>query len=644
MTAKAGGDMKHVLTVCPYCGCGCGIYLQVEGDRITGAMPSFKHPVAQGRLCIRGWHAHELATSGKRITAPMVRRNGKLEPAAWPEALAAAAKGLAAAQGSPAAVGVLGSSRLTNEDNFALMRFARAALGTNNVDSASRAARNPALLGAPGFMTDAIADLRTCGAALVCGSDVAEQLPKAATEMLWGAWEGMPLVTVSPRADWVSRCADQALLARPGTEAMVIDGLTHLLVAEGDADREIADAVADATPAAVEQATGVTEADLRQAVSRLAGRPRVAVLYGTGVAQSLAAEATVAALARLARALNGPDSRPQFLSPDCNFQGACDMGIHPEYLSGYQPVADADVRQRFEKAWKATLPTAPGKDAAAMMADAKALLVMGDDPVVSLVSPSAAGRALDGLDFLCVIDSYLTETAARAHMLLPAAGFAEVEGTFTNAERRVQRLRAAVPPAGESRPAWQIICDLAKQMRSPMAYRSASAVMDEIASLTPLYADCSYAALDREWGWRWAAQPAAAPAAGKAAAGEAADAERPLLLAIDGTLYSWDTDVRPLAAPTLEREHTIRARDHRQGFLEMNPTDGVTAQVRSGQMVEVVSGHGSARLQAVFSEHIPTGTVLVPYQSREKVLALFGEADVGNGRLPLPCPVAVRRA
>lgn len=640
--------MRQVLTVCPYCGCGCGIYLQVEDEQVTGAMPSFKHPVAQGRLCIRGWHAHELAISPKRITTPLVRKNGKLQPATWGEALEAVARGLSAAKDSPGSVGVLGSSRLTNEDNFVLMRFARAVLGTNNIDSASRLARNPAMLGSPGFMTDSIPSLGECDAVVVCGSDVAEQLPKAATEMLLAAWRGVPLITISPRADVVAKCADQSLRPRPGTEALAVDGLVHLLISErgGEtaAPQEIADAVAEATPAAVEQATGVPEAGLRAAAAELADRQRVAVVYGTGVTQSPTAERTVAALTRLAR-VAGNESGAQFLSPDCNFQGACDMGIHPEFLSGYQPAADAEARAKFEQAWGGKMATAPGSAATQMLARAKAMLVMGDDPVASLVSSSAAGRALDGLDFLAVIDTFMTETAARAHVVLPAAGFAEVDGTFTNAERRVQRLRAATKPAGESRPGWQIVCEAAKAMGSPINYDSAAAIMDEIARLTPLYAGCSYAVLDEGWGWQW---PLTArgetPEPGEGPAADAVDAERPLLLAIDSTLYPWDTDIRPLCAPTLEREHTIHARDYRQGFVEMNAADGSTLQLRPGQTVEVVSRHGSAQIQAVLSEDIPPGTVLVPYQSREKVLALFGDAEAADGRLPAPCPVAIRKA
>jgi predicted molibdopterin-dependent oxidoreductase YjgC len=673
------------------------LYLQVENGLAVGTMPSPAHPVARGRLCVKGWHAHEAAANPRRLTRPLIRRGGAaLEPASWSEALDLVASRLLAikAEHGPGAIGVLGSARGSNEDNYLLARLARGALGTNNIDTAARLEALPGLFdlpqyrhltgsGAPpwadGRPTAGLAAIDEADLIVLWQTDPVEEHPAAAARVLRAAQRGVPVIEVAWRASQLAPLAALRLTPRPGSDIVLAGALVQgAFQGEGTPpSEEFAAALADLTPERAENATGVAASLIEEAGRLLTGAARPLILYTRGVTLQPQATDVLAALAALAGPWgggagdtllpHGDGSWPRliWLGRYSNLQGARDMGVAPYFLPGFRPVSDERARARVAEVWGAPIPAEGGLSAWEMLGTVRALLVMGDDPLVTLPDIARARKALAGLSFLAVLDSVSSPITEAAHVVLPTAGFAEEDGTFTSAEHRVQRLRAGVRPPGEARPGWQVICELSGRLGRPLDYPSPASVMAEIASLVPAYAGVSYQALDDNPGGLLVAPQAgtAQPNHGKALEAELSfaldqaptpetDDEFPYLLAPDYALRSWAGEALVAASVSLRRELAPgRPFGFAQGGalplpqVEMGRADAREHGLRDGEQVAIRSRTGEMRASLRLSDGVRSGVLALPYSMREAAAAVMPPALHPETGVPLlaPCAVSIHR-
>ncbi|MDH4179387.1 MAG: molybdopterin-dependent oxidoreductase [Armatimonadota bacterium] len=659
--------MPHVLTTCPYCGCGCGLYLQVDGRRVLGTAASAGHPVARGRLCAKGWHAHEVSSSSQRLRRPLIRRGEGLEEASWEEALGLVASRLGEIKtaGGAGAIGVLGSPRATNEENFLLSKLARSCFGTNNVDFSARLEALPGLFDLPKYRhltlsAASLDDIERADLIVLWQADPAEEHPAAASRVLRAVGGGVPLIEVAARSGQLGRLAAIRLSPIPGTELQLAAGLLHVALstaepagAEGDG---LAASVDSCTPEHTETITGVPTEDIVRAGEMLAASARPLAVYSRGATlgpQGPEVLTTLAALCRVVSETSDSWSSLLWLSTYCNFQGARDMGVVPYFLSGYQAVSDQDVRDTFARAWGASLPTEPGLPSWEMLGTVRAMLVMGDDPTTSLPDAAAVREAVAGLEFLVVQEAFLTPVAQAAHVVLPSATFAEKDGTFTNTERRLQRVRKAVEPPGEARADWEILCEIARRFGRPMEYESPAQVMAEIASLTPIYSDVSYDRLDEGWGVRWSLDKAVAPdqaLLGAAAAGEepaaveqsgapGVDDDFPLILTADHALESWAADKLVVNAIGLRRQQGAD-RPPSLPQIAMNPADAESLDLRPGQRARVRCRNGGIEAAVRITDAVRQGVVVLPARLPESAAVLPSSTNPETG-VPLLRPRAV---
>jgi predicted molibdopterin-dependent oxidoreductase YjgC len=455
--------------------------------------------------------------------------------------------------------------------------------------------------------------------------------------------------------DQMTSLAHVYLQPRPGTEPALLCGLlksaidqglmdSSLLARDWNAYDQFVTSLSNFSLDAVEQATGVSAAELDRAAKLCGGARRSVVLYSGGVGQHPAAATMATVLANLAAITNhlGQPAMGLFpLARQNNFQGALDMGLAPGLLTGGQSLLDGESRAKFEAAWGCTLPQPGGRVLPLATDSIKALYVMGADIVGGAVDPAAARSRLAQLDFLVVQELFLTETAQLADIVLPAAAYAEKDGTFTCTDRRVQRIRKAIEPPGQARADWQIIQELAARLGARWDYGSPAAVMAEIASLTPAYAGITYERLDAGWGAYWPSangdgervqlkglslrviECSAAPAV-------STDAAHPFLLMLDTMSERWVGDATVVHSDTLRREYGIPAADFPVGYVRMNPNDAQELQLRQGFRVKLASQHGEAQLQLKVDPAAPPKTLAVPYHLREKVRDLFGGARAGE--------------
>jgi formate dehydrogenase major subunit len=629
--------------------------LAVEDGRVTDVRPLPGHPVSRGQLCAKGWNAEKFLRDPERLTAPLLRRGGRLEPVAWDVALGAVADALRAArsEGGPDAVGVIASARATNEDCFAAMKLARAVLGTNNVDHCARVCHAPSVAGlgrtlGSGAMTNPIDDLTSADLILVVGSDTTENHPIIGARILEAKVRGARLVVVDPRRIRLAEFADLHLQLRLGTDIPLVNAMLHAIFARGWEDgpylaercanaAALRASVAEFPPERMARVTGVPAEAIERAAHWYATTPRAALVYGLGVTQHVCGTENVIALSNLALATGHVGVEGAGINPlrgQNNVQGACDMGALPDVLSGYQPVAETATRARFEAAWGVTLPARPGLTSLGMQRAARdgalrCLIVSGQDPVVTDPVQHAVQRALDSLDCLVVIELFLTETARLADIVLPAASFAEKDGTFTSTERRVQRVRRAIPPPGEARADWQILESLAVRLGRPMGFTSVEGIFAEMARLTPIYAGMSYARLEQPGGLQWPCPSADHPGTpilhrGECTRGrgrlmpvtdtlpaELPDGEYPLQLTTSRLHFQYGSGSMTRRAPLLERENP-------RGILWIHPTDAAARHIAPGMPVRVRSRRGEVATRAVVSDAVRPGTVAMPYH--------FGEA------------------
>jgi predicted molibdopterin-dependent oxidoreductase YjgC len=609
------------------------------------------HPVAQGRLCVRGWHAHELATSHIRLLSPLVRKNGQLVAVKYPEAIEFAAAGLREAkkQRGSQALAVLGSPNATNEANFALMRFARQVLGTNNLDFSGRLDWLPSATVNP---STPIENIDKADLIFLFDTDSGDDHPAVTARLIRARRRGAKLINIGTRQHRLARIAGLNIQILPGTLPEFIAGLIAALLTmtpsigylEG-----ITKPQADYTPEKAARACGAKVEEIRQAAKAFQEAHRPLALLGRGAIRDAQATVMLSAagtLFALGQALGQepfgakPGNSLMPLGSRGNSRGAREMGLDPTLLSGYQPITDEAARKRFESAWGAALPQEKGLNLWDMAGKVRALYVMADAPASCLSDPKKIDELLAGVEFLVVQDSINSALAERADVVLPGAALGEEEGTFTNLEGRVQLLRKALPPPAQVHANWEIVNQIARALGVDFGYESSAGIMQQIAALTPLYGSITYEKLEKGFGELLPAEllPSVAPAVSwQELDNEAAksDADYPLLLAVDYAASYWEGDKVVLSCPTLRNEFTIQIKDFPQGFVALNPEDARNLNVRPMSKIKIIGKNGEFIISAQISKEVPAGVVLLPFWERAKATPVL--QAMRNNADGLPC-------
>ncbi|MBI5610913.1 MAG: molybdopterin-dependent oxidoreductase [Deltaproteobacteria bacterium] len=492
-------------------------------------------------------------------------------------------------------------------------------------------------------MTNSVPEIRDCDLMFVIGSNTTEAHPVIAMEMKRALHRGARLFVADPRAIWLTQMAEQHLQHRPGTDVWLINALAHVIVAEGLYDKayveqytenfeEFSALVADYSPERSEAITGVPAEQIRQLARAYATTKKAAIFYTLGITEHTHGTDNVFALANLVAITGHLGVRSAGLNPlrgQNNVQGAGDVGAHPDNLPGVQKVADAGARARFEAEWGAAIPTERGLNLNEIMhgiedGSIRGLFVMGEDIVVSEPNAARLERGLNELEFVVVQEIFPSETARFAHVVLPAACFAEKDGTFTNTDRRVQRVRRAVPPPGQARPDWEILADLARACGYPMpAYATPADIWAEMARQSPKLAGISHERLDRDGGLLWPCPSpehggtptlhVGAPMRGKVLLHavayrppvEPTSAEYPLVLSTGRVLYHYNAgnQTRRDRGPNMKFS---------SNFVEMSRRDAKDLGVADGELVRVVSRRGQVEVPVLVSPRVRHGLVWMP--------------------------------
>ncbi len=655
----AKGQAEHsVITTCAYCGVGCSFKAEMKGDDVVRMVPYKDGGANEGHSCVKGRFAWGYATHKDRITSPMIRTRitDPWKEVSWQEAIAHAASGFKSVQKAygRGSIGGITSSRCTNEEVFVVQKMIRAAFNNNNVDTCARVCHSPTGYGlSKTFGTSAgTQDFKSVAKAdviLIIGANPTDGHPVFASRMKKRLRQGAKLIVADPRRTDSVRSphveAEFHLQLRPGTNVAIINALSHVIVTEGLENKAFIAERCDTaeftrwtdfirtqnnSPEALESITGVPAEHIRGAARLFATGGNGAIYYGLGVTEHSQGSTMVMGMANLAM-LTGNIGRDGVgvnpLRGQNNVQGACDMGSFPHELPGYRHISDDTVRGLFNDVWGTTLDNEPGLRIPNMLSAAvegtfKGIFIQGEDIAQSDPNTNHVTAALESMEMVVVQDLFLNETAAFAHVFLPGTSFLEKDGTFTNAERRINRVRQVKAPL-QGKQEWQIVCDLAEAMGYPMAYDNAAAIMDEIALVTPTFKGVSFAKLDHLGSIQWPCNdkaPEGTPIMhiGQFVRGkgrfmiteyvptpERATREFPLILTTGRILSQYN-----VGAQTRRTENSTW---HAEDVLEIHPHDAEVRGVKDGAMVSLASRIGATTLRALITERMPQGVIYTTF-------------------------------
>ncbi|MFC2050643.1 formate dehydrogenase subunit alpha [Chloroflexota bacterium] len=630
-----GTTTTTVHTVCPFCGCGCEVYLEVKDNRLVRVRPDADSSLSRSTLCVKGSYGCDFVHSPDRLSSPMIKVDGNFETVSWEEALGVVADAfnrMKETHGS-SSLAVFGSSKCTNEENYLLQRFARCALGTNNIDNGSRlynAATHVGLWETVGCRgtTNSFDDLEQSQVILAIGTDPTSSAPLVEYAIKRAVKRnGAKLLLVDPRQTKLVSWANLWLKPKVGTDVALINGMAKVIVDENMLDKEyvaskttnfetMARDLQGYTPGYVEKITGIPSDEICRAARLFAEAGRASIVYGDGITQNINGAGSVAALANLAMMTgNIGDGRGGIyaLQMENNAQGACDMGTLPDFLPGYLSLEDAQARNIFEARWGCQLPVGVGLTALEAISGVeegkmRGMYIVGENPAVSFPNSRLVRQALESLDFLVVQDMFLTETAKLAKVVLPVASFAEKEGTFTNFDGSVQKIKKALEPFGNSLPDWEVILRLANTINSSMPYSSPQDVMNEIAELVPLYRGVNYAELDVKsyrLGKGQTANGKMKFSPVKYSPQPSPEDGYPLTLFLGTTLYQFGTGSRSLRASRLRKLLP-------EAFVELSKSDARKLKVKDGDRVKLMSPTGEVATLLRISDTLNQGMVFMP--------------------------------
>ena len=656
--------MKKITTVCPYCGAGCKMKLVVDNGKIIRAEAA-DGVTNQGELCLKGYYGWDFLNDTKlltpRLSQPLIRRQkgGKFEAVSWDEAINYTAQRLQQIKDQHGASAIMhtGSSRGTgNETNYVMQKFARAVIGTNNVDCCARVCHGPSVAGLQatlgnGAMSNSIGDIENSKCLLIIGYNCADSHPIVARRVLKAKEKGAQIVVCDPRRIETARIADQHLQIKNGCNMALVNAFAYVLIEENLYDRDYVakytegfeayrQQLADYAPEAVEHLTGVTAQQIRQAMRTYASAPSATIMWGMGVTQFGQAVDVVKGLASLALLTGNLGRANVGVGPvrgQNNVQGACDMGVLPNEFPGYQAVTDAAVRAKFAAAW--------GIDATKMDPNVgyriteiphmvhegkvKAYYIMGEDPLQTEADLSLVRSAFEALEFVVVQDIFMTKTAEQADVILPATSWGEHGGVFSCADRGFQRFEKAIEPQYNVKRDWEIISLLASEMGYPMHYEDNQQIWDEMRELCPLFYGATYEKMGELGHVQWPCTSLESQGtpylyqgnqfttpSGKGqlfattwrAPAEIPDADYPLVLCTVREVghYSCRSMTGNCAAlQTLADE---------PGFVQINPQDAAALGIADQQLVWVASRRGKVISRANYNERINLGAVYMTYQ------------------------------
>ncbi|ARE41647.1 NAD-dependent formate dehydrogenase alpha subunit [Rhodovulum sp. P5] len=657
------GTPDHaVVTTCAYCGVGCSFRAEMQGDRLIRMVPWKDGKANRGHSCVKGRFAWGYANHPDRITTPLIRETiqDPWREASWEEAFRFAADRLnkIRAEHGPGAIGGITSSRCTNEETFLVQKLIRQVFGTNNVDTCARVCHSPTGYGLKTtFGTSAgtqdFDSVEHTDVVLVIGANPTDGHPVFGSRLKKRLRQGAKLIVADPRRiDLVKGphvAAAHHLALRPGTNVALLTAMAHVIVTEGLTDdafireRCDLDAYADwanfvsedrVSPEATEHLTGVPADEVRQAARLYATGGNAAIYYGLGVTEHSQGSTTVMAIANLAMA-TGNIGRPGVgvnpLRGQNNVQGSCDMGSFPHELPGYRHVHDAEARATFEKVWGTTLSDEPGLRIPNMLDAAvdgsfRGIYIQGEDILQSDPDTKHVAAGLAAMDCVIVHDLFLNETASYAHVFLPGSTFLEKDGTFTNAERRLNRVRRVMAPSNGLAD-WEVTQGLAQAMGADWAYAHPSEIMAEIAATTPAFGGVTYDLLDREGSVQWPcndASPQGTPVMhedgfvrGKGLfvvtdyvpTDERTGPRFPLLLTTGRILSQYN-----VGAQTRRTDNTVW---HPEDILEIHPHDAETRGINDHEWVRLASRSGETTLRATLTERVNPGVVYTTFHHPE---------------------------
>lgn len=646
-----GAPQSWTKTTCPYCGTGCEMYVGTRNDRIVTVRPAMESPVNKGHLCVKGRYAFAFNHAPDRITTPMIRVDGAWQQCSWDDAyrhIGYELERLTATHGADS-IGVLGSSRATNEENYLAQKFARVVLGTNNVDCCARVCHAPSAVGlksllGTGAATNSYDDIEAARTILVAGANPTSNHPVVGARIKQAKRRGAKLIVIDPRKTELAALADHHLQLSPGTNIALLNAMAFTIVEEGLCDEGfLADRVdgaesfsrfiRDYPPESASEACGVDAGEIRAAARLYAGTKPSMCIHGLGMTEHVQGSDSVMSLINLAL-LTGNVGRPGTgvnpLRGQNNVQGAAHMGCEPAHLTGYVPLQTA--RPQFAEAWNRELPTRQGLNLmqmidAANLGRLKALWVIGYD--LYFTNPHAGSSLREGLaatELVIVQDLFMTETAREfGTVFLPAASPFEKDGTYMNGERRVGRVRQVLEPQGEALPDWQIICGLARQLGfgAQFAYSSAEEIWNEVRSLWAAGRGITYERLEAG-GVQWPCPDEDHPGTtvlhqaefphGRRAAleevlylptKEAVSEEYPFLLTTGRTLYHYNAGTMTLRSGNKKL--------HAADVLHISSSDAFGQGLEDGQTVRLVSRYGDIEVQLKFSDAVRPGQLFTTF-------------------------------
>lgn len=655
---ELGMPTRTVQTTCAYCGVGCTFNAELRGDELVRMVPAKTGGANEGHSCVKGRFAFGYASHKDRITKPMIREKitDDWTEVSWDEAInytATKFKEIQAKYGDKSIGGVT-SSRCTNEEIFTVQKMIRTAFGNNNVDTCARVCHSPTGFGLSStFGTSAgtqdFKSISKSDVILLIGANPTDAHPVFGSRMKRRLRQGAKLIVVDPRrVDLVESAhikADHHLQLQPGTNVAIINAIAHVIATEGLTDQEFINERCDTeafarwmafislpenSPEVVEAQSGVPAEELRKAARLFATSGNGAIYYGLGVTEHSQGSTMVMGMANLAMATGNIGREGVGVNPlrgQNNVQGSCDMGSFPHELSGYRHVSDDAVREQFETLWDVKLLPEPGMRIPNMLDGAisgefRGMFVHGEDIAQSDPNTNHVIAALKAMDLVVVQDLFINETAKFAHVFLPGTSFLEKDGTFTNAERRINRVRPVMAPKN-GKQEWQIISELSTAMGYPMNYFSAAAIMDEIAAITPTFKNVSFELLDRVGSLQWPvndAAPAGTPimhvdgfVRGKGLfvetpfvpTEERANRKFPLLLTTGRILSQYNVGA--------QTRRTANSTWHQEDVLELHESDAQMRGITDGQKVAISSRIGETVMRAKVSDRVPAGVVYTTF-------------------------------
>lgn len=660
-------EIKYVPTICPYCGTGCGLNFVVKDDKIVGVEPYKRHPVNEGKVCPKGNFGYEFINREDRLTTPLIKENGEFREASWDEALDLVANKLKeVSDDDPNKVGFYACARSPNENIYITQKLARVACGTQNVDHCARICHGPTVAGlattfGSGAMTNGFDSIKEADYIFCIGSNNMEAHPLFGRKLIQAQKNGAKLVVLDPRYTPTAKIADEYVQFKTGTDVALMNGMIKVIIDNDLQDDEfiknrtkgfdeLKETVQKYDLETVSEITHIAPEVIEELAIEYAKADKAAIVYSLGITEHSHGADNVMSTANLAMLTGNIGREGTGVNPlrgQNNVQGACDMGALPSDYVGYRKVADQETTDWFNEYYGTNLPAKPGLTLVEMMnaahaGDLKVLYIHGEDPVLSDADIKHTKEALANLDMLIVQELFMTDTAQCADVVLPAAGWGEQEGTFTNGERRIQCLHKAQEPPEGAMLDWKIMEEIAVRMgvpREKFHYESAEEIFEEIRECAPIFAGMNRERLDTPEALHWPCPSVDDPcqplmhkdkfahpdglgifqALEHRGPVEVPDEEYPLLLTTTRVLFHYHAAMTR-RCKTLDNEV-------KTGFIEINTEDAKELGILNNEIVKASSRRGEIEIPARVTDDIKKGIVNIPMHFTECAANMLTNSD-----------------